>query len=692
MACQRAEILARNYPREFRGQKVWQSVPMHSLIYPANQSGDSLHGMVIHGMPHRHRRQALSVPNRSGFQPTEYQEFFLSPRAPLTLTSYHSAGAELLTMASGDILRRVQSSAGLTPHACVPADCSQCLMHASVPLSIPSPSWRASSCGGSHPHAVRLPASASTGTLNAVGGASPSPPTGFLAAPARLPQSRSSGHLHAVAACRLPFHASGSSGKLQQSHPQGGMAPVDPATMYHASVCPGSAVAQLITQPIRLPGMPGTVTAMSKLSSLSVSAQQPQHVSTSAPAGPPLRRGTATDRSACMLATPGSGTSLGLPCCSLESAMSSSSPSAAGQAACSPLAPAPVDTHASQLLGGRPVTFNALQPLPDTSDGPCAAASTVAQTHLPPAGGNYRGGYRGNYSGLSARHRCCSASDLPASHSGDALHLMHARSDHIQNVFEASECSNLNLSAEVRVLVRANGSVKLAFPARPHVYFSRFATTLLWAAVLGLGILARSPELKSEDSWMLRLVGYESRTLRACVCTFIGFWVLLGARFLFPEQDTIVVDIEGVPADMHHYMSTQSCLSQGGGIAREEVAQHAHRWGAAEGGVAGSQIYGRWSVSKMPRWWPEALPEDDQQGSLQRPTAAWRRWLRCYAVTYIVRDAPLATLAGCQVWTAAYPLILEPCDVCLQQEFCFLFLELHLQRAPIEIELFLCIT
>ena len=120
-------------------------------------------------------------------------------------------------------------------------------------------------------------------------------------------------------------------------------------------------------------------------------------------------------------------------------------------------------------------------------------------------------------------HKCSSVGDLPASDPAHALLPMHAYSDYVNTALEASACiSSVALSAEVRVLVREKGSLKVAFRERPYVYFSRFASTLLWAAAMGLGILARSPDLKSEDSWLLRLAGHESRTLRACVCAFIG--------------------------------------------------------------------------------------------------------------------------------------------------------------------------
>jgi hypothetical protein len=228
-----------------------------------------------------------------------------------------------------------------------------------------------------------------------------------------------------------------------------------------------------------------------------------------------------------------------------------------------------------------------------------------------------------------------------------AYPLEHATSNMQVGNFalKATESSVVDLSAEVRVLCHAKGCLKLAFRTRQHVYFSPFTSTLLWAFAFGLCTLAVHGDLEWQASWVWRLAAYESQSLGACLLTFFGFWILLAARCLLPEQDTVLVDIEGVPADMSHYVTRQACSCQGGPAT-------SHRVDAVGCPERRPEIHmhGRWSVSKMPHWWPEVSPDDAHcEGSLGRVLTPWQRCLQRFAVTRLVSDAPISDLMGCQV-------------------------------------------
>lgn len=628
MVCQRAEITARNYMRRVQGRKLWESARMHSLAatlsYPL-QDQLAVHSAYACGAsaapvmaPQRPLQNLVAFPFPSSFG-AESGDFFFPP-----LSSYRSTGAELLTAASGEfIVRRVPSDSGIVAHASLRGDLlasAPPLLPHSLPRTncmppFPPPSPILHTCastGQLYNAHVNLPTSTSTGALNRMvsgnsgwGGSEYSPSASAAAArPAApwLPHSRSTSHLSLSRGGRLPMHASPSTGHLQLTGSSNCPDREDPAP-------PNAGVSENPAPDSTSGGGGGaTSSSVSIVPQLGAQACAGAHRSTTLENTPHMPR-------------PASGSSQGLPTC--LSALSSPTPS---PLMCGTLSspPAPVET---------PLTQPPLRdPPPSASvDSPLAPSPTPPK---PPHEHTINRASDGSGVGGAATY-----SAAPPTPPVDTR----------QQVLEASGYSNVDLSTEVRVLCRAKGCVRLAFPTRPYVHFSVFISTLLWASTLGLCILALSSRIKWKESWFLRLLGYESRSLGACLCVVLAFWVLLAARMLFPEQDTMVVDVEGVPADINHYVSKpHPSVSEGlSGLGGAASSGGNERDAAA---AAAPHMHGRWSVSKMPRWWPEALSEDAiNGGGFEGGSRRWQGWLRWFAVTGLVTDAPIASLLGCQV-------------------------------------------
>jgi hypothetical protein len=99
-------------------------------------------------------------------------------------------------------------------------------------------------------------------------------------------------------------------------------------------------------------------------------------------------------------------------------------------------------------------------------------------------------------------------------------------------------------SAQVRVLWLRCGQLRLAFPARPHMVFSRLACTVLCALLAGQLSLAFAPQ-HLHRHWTLQLLGYSSRTAHACGWMLLTFVLVLVVRWLFPGREMVVVEIMG---------------------------------------------------------------------------------------------------------------------------------------------------